>query len=132
MDENPDPEDLLPGLEVPIVTPPAGGRCHADPEFLLQVLREWGARVVFGEEADWHDPKLREIGRAVAQFAGELAQARKGQGRGPQRHWSRDRVQRDIDNGMPLRAAARQESLRTGEKLTTIERAMRAARAHKK
>jgi hypothetical protein len=187
MDKKPDPEDLLPGLEVPIVTPPAGGRCHADPEFLLEVVLGWDvsdqcrAFARMGE-ADWSNPKLRDIGHAFAEYAGELAweleqwgacasallphkigevalgrprsikiptaladrvmavllaQPRVGYGRGPRRPWSPDSVKWAIDKeGMSLRAAAQQESTRTGVPLKTIERAMRGlrstARAHKK
>jgi hypothetical protein len=65
-----------------------------------------------------------------------LAQARKGQGRGPRRFWKPSFVQRAIDGGMSLHAAARQESTRTGMPVKTIERAMRGLRstsgAHKK
>jgi hypothetical protein len=186
MDKKPDAEDLLPGIEVPITTPPDGGRRHADPEFLLEALLGWDvldecrAFARMGE-ADWNDPRLREIGQAWAEYAGELAweleqcgarasallphkmgevaldrprsikiptvladrlmaillaQPRVGYGRGPRRNWSPTNVRIAIDEGMSLRAAARQESERTGKPVKTIERGMRGLRstsgAHKK
>jgi hypothetical protein len=186
MHKKPDPEDLLPDIEVPIVTPPDGGRRHADPKFLLEVVLGWDVPTecrAFARmgEADWNDPRLRDIGQAFAEYAGELAweleqcgarasallphkmgevaldrprsikiptvladrlmaillaQPRVGYGRGPQRPWSPSSVQYAIDEGMSLRAAARQESTRTGVPVKTIERAMRGLRstagAHKK
>jgi hypothetical protein len=186
MDKKPDPEDLLPDIEVPIAPLPDGDRRHDDTDFLLEVLLGWDVETecrAFARmgEADWNDPKLRDIGHAFAEYAGELAweleqcgacasallphkigevaldrsrsikiptvladrvmavllaQPRVGYGRGPRRPWSPASVQYAIDEGMSLRAAARQESTRTGVSLATIERAMRErranARAHKK
>jgi hypothetical protein len=86
MDKKPAPRDLRTAIKVPLATPLVRGRRRVDkepnPEVLpgwdFNVLPGWDVEVEFGayarmESADWHDPRLREIGRAGAKLAGELA-----------------------------------------------------------